>query len=139
MLYGNGVFSMQIYKLFMGKKHNTIGKQIIGIIFFTIICPSIIFYWVVVKKYSDDLLQSAIKDRQNLLTAINRSLSLQFDITKELSMMIYYDKSVKEYIDNGDYSSIPNNVKESLESITNSYISVDSILLCFKDNVYTYG
>ena len=139
MLYGNGVFSMQIYKIFMGKKHNTIGKQIIGIIFFTIICPSIIFYWVVVKKYSDDLLQSAIKDRQNLLTAINRSLSLQFDITKELSMMIYYDKSVKEYIDNGDYSSIPNNVKESLESITNSYISVDSILLCFKDNVYTYG
>ena len=139
MLYGNGVFSMQIYKLFMGKKHNTIGKQIIGIIFFTIICPSIIFYWVVVKKYSDDLLQSAIKDRQNLLTAINRSLSLQFDITKELSMMIYYDKSVKEYIDNGDYSSLPNNVKESLESITNSYISVDSILLCFKDNVYTYG
>ena len=139
MLYGNGVFSMQIYKLFMGKKHNTIGKQIIGIIFFTIICPSIIFYWVVVKKYSDDLLQSAIKDRQNLLTAINRSLSLQFDITKELSMMIYYDKSVKEYIDNGDYRSIPNNVKESLESITNSYISVDSILLCFKDNVYTYG
>ena len=130
---------MQIYKLFMGKKHNTIGKQIIGIIFFTIICPSIIFYWVVVKKYSDDLLQSAIKDRQNLLTAINRSLSLQFDITKELSMMIYYDKSVKKYIDNGDYSSIPNNVKESLESITNSYISVDSILLCFKDNVYTYG
>lgn len=133
------MFSMQIYKIFMGKKHNTIGKQIIGIIFFTIICPSIIFYWVVVKKYSDDLLQSAIKDRQNLLTAINRSLSLQFDITKELSMMIYYDKSVKEYIDNGDYSSIPNNVKESLESITNSYISVDSILLCFKDNVYTYG
>lgn len=130
---------MQIYKLFMGKKHNTIGKQIIGIIFFTIICPSIIFYWVVVKKYSDDLLQSAIKDRQNLLTAINRSLSLQFDITKELSMMIYYDKSVKKYIDNGDYRSIPNNVKESLESITNSYISVDSILLCFKDNVYTYG
>lgn len=139
MLYGKGVFSMQIYKLFMGKKHNTIGKQIIGIIFFTIICPSIIFYWVVVKKYSDDLLQSAIKDRQNLLTAINRSLSLQFDITKELSMMIYYDKSIKKYIDNGDYSSIPNNVKESLESITNSYISVDSILLCFKDNVYTYG
>ena len=139
MLYGNGVFSMQIYKIFMGKKHNTIGKQIIGIIFFTIICPSIIFYWVVVKKYSDDLLQSAIKDRQNLLTAINRSLSLQFDITKELSMMIYYDKSIKKYIDNGDYSSIPNNVKESLESITNSYISVDSILLCFKDNVYTYG
>lgn len=133
------MFSMQIYKLFMGKKHNTIGKQIIGIIFFTIICPSIIFYWVVVKKYSDDLLQSAIKDRQNLLTAINRSLSLQFDITKELSMMIYYDKSIKKYIDNGDYSSIPNNVKESLESITNSYISVDSILLCFKDNVYTYG
>ena len=130
---------MQIYKLFMGKKHNTIGKQIIGIIFFTIICPSIIFYWVVVKKYSDDLLQSAIKDRQNLLTAINRSLSLQFDITKELSMMIYYDKSIKKYIDNGDYSSIPTNVKESLESITNSYISVDSILLCFKDNVYTYG
>lgn len=123
----------------MGKKHNTIGRQIIGLILITIICPSVIFYWVVVKKYSDDLLQSAIMERQNLLTAINRSLSLQFDITKELSMMIYYDKSVKEYIDNRNYNSIPNNVKESLESITNSYLSVDSILLCFKENVYTYG
>ena len=126
---------MFIYKLFMGKKHNTIGRQIIGLILITIICPSVIFYWVVVKKYSDDLLQSAIMERQNLLTAINRSLSLQFDITKELSMMIYYDKSVKEYIDNRNYNSIPNNVKESLESITNSYLSVDSILLCFKENV----
>ena len=130
---------MFVYKLFMGKKHNTIGRQIIGLILITIICPSVIFYWVVVKKYSDDLLQSAIMERQNLLTAINRSLSLQFDVTKELSMMIYYDKSVKEYIDNSNYNSIPNNVKESLESITNSYLSVDSILLCFKENVYTYG
>ena len=82
---------MFVYKLFMGKKHNTIGRQIIGLILITIICPSVIFYWVVVKKYSDDLLQSAIMERQNLLTAINRSLSLQFDVTKELSMMIYYD------------------------------------------------
>ena len=130
---------MFVYKLFMGKKHNTIGRQIIGLILITIICPSVIFYWVVVKKYSDDLLQSAIMERQNLLTAINRSLSLQFDVTKELSMMIYYDKSVKEYIDNRNYNSIPNNVKESLESITNSYLSVDSILLCFKENIYTYG
>ena len=130
---------MFVYKLFMGKKHNTIGRQIIGLILITIICPSVIFYWVVVKKYSDDLLQSAIMERQNLLTAINRSLSLQFDVTKELSMMIYYDKSVKEYIDNSNYNSIPNNVKESLESITNSYLSVDSILLCFKENIYTYG
>jgi len=121
----------------MGKKHNTIGKQIIGIIFFTIICPSIIFYWVVVKKYSDDLLQSAIKDRQNLLTAINRSLSLQFDITKELSMMIYYDKSVKEYIDNGDYSSIPNNVKESFNFYTygKTFTNLNEIRLKYEEDI----
>ena len=123
----------------MEKKHNKIGRQIIGLILITIVCPSIIFYWVVVKKYSDDLLQSSMAERQNLLTAINKSLSLQFDRTQELSMTIYYDKSIKEYIDRGDYKGVPKNVKESLESITNSYLSVDSIVLCFKDNSYLYG
>ena len=123
----------------MEKKHNKIGRQIIGLILITIICPSIIFYWVVVKKYSDDLLQSSMTERQNLLTAINKSLSLQFDRTQELSMTIYYDKSIKEYIDQGDYKGVPKNVKESLESITNSYLSVDSIVLCFKEDVYVYG
>ncbi len=123
----------------MEKKHNKIGRQIIGLILITIICPSIIFYWVVVKKYSDDLLQSSMTERQNLLTAINKSLSLQFDRTQELSMTIYYDKSIKEYIDQGDYKGVPKNVKESLESITNSYLSVDSIVLCFEEDVYVYG
>lgn len=123
----------------MEKKHNKIGRQIIGLILITIICPSIIFYWVVVKKYSDDLLQSSMTERQNLLTAINKSLSLQFDRTQELSMTIYYDKSIKEYIDHGDYKGVPKNVKESLESITNSYLSVDSIVLCFEEDVYVYG
>lgn len=126
-------------RLFMEKKHNKIGRQIIGLILITIICPSIIFYWVVVKKYSDDLLQSSMTERQNLLTAINKSLSLQFDRTQELSMTIYYDKSIKEYIDQGDYKGVPKNVKESLESITNSYLSVDSIVLCFEEDVYVYG
>ena len=72
------------------RKHNRIGRQIIGIILVTIILPSVLFYWVVVKRYSEDLLQSSIAERKNLLTAINKSLSLHLDRMQELSMTLYY-------------------------------------------------
>lgn len=121
------------------KKHNRIGRQIIGIILVTIILPSVLFYWVVVKRYSEDLLQSSIAERKNLLTAINKSLSLHLDRMQELSMTLYYDKSVKSFIDSRTYDTVPPKVEETFASMTNSYQAVDGIALCFPDKVYAYG
>lgn len=121
------------------RKHNRIGRQIIGIILVTIILPSVLFYWVVVKRYSEDLLQSSIAERKNLLTAINKSLSLHLDRMQELSMTLYYDKSVKSFIDSGMYDTVPPKVEETFASMTNSYQAVDGIALCFPDKVYAYG
>ena len=103
------------------RKHNRIGRQIIGIILVTIILPSVLFYWVVVKRYSEDLLQSSIAERKNLLTAINKSLSLHLDRMQELSMTLYYDKSVKSFIDSRTYDAVPPKVEETFASMTNSY------------------
>lgn len=121
------------------RKHNRIGRQIIGIILVTIILPSVLFYWVVVKRYSEDLLQSSIAERRNLLTAINKSLSLHLDRMQELSMTLYYDKSVKSFIDSGMYDTVPPKVEETFASMTNSYQAVDGITLCFPNKVYAYG
>ena len=121
------------------RKHNRIGRQIIGIILVTIILPSVLFYWVVVKRYSEDLLQSSIAERKNLLTAINKSLSLHLDRMQELSMTLYYDKSVKSFIDSGMYDTVPPKVEETFASMTNSYQAVDGIALCFPEKVYAYG
>ena len=121
------------------RKHNRIGRQIIGIILVTIIFPSVLFYWVVVKRYSEDLLQSSIAERRNLLTAINKSLSLHLDRMQELSMTLYYDKSVKSFIDSRTYDTVPPKVEETFASMTNSYQAVDGIALCFPDKVYAYG
>ena len=121
------------------RKHNRIGRQIIGIILVTIILPSVLFYWVVVKRYSEDLLQSSIAERKNLLTAINKSLSLHLDRMQELSMTLYYDKSVKSFIDSRTYDVVPPKVEETFASMTNSYQAVDGIALCFPNKVYAYG
>ena len=121
------------------RKHNRIGRQIIGIILVTIILPSVLFYWVVVKRYSEDLLQSSIAERKNLLTAINKSLSLHLDRMQELSMTLYYDKSVKSFIDSRTYDAVPPKVEEIFASMTNSYQAVDGIALCFPNKVYAYG
>lgn len=121
------------------RKHNRIGRQIIGIILVTIILPSVLFYWVVVKRYSEDLLQSSIAERKNLLTAINKSLSLHLDRMQELSMTLYYDKSVKSFIDSRTYDAVPPKVEETFASMTNSYQAVDGIALCFPNKVYAYG
>ena len=118
------------------RKHNRIGRQIIGIILVTIILPSVLFYWVVVKRYSEDLLQSSIAERKNLLTAINKSLSLHLDRMQELSMTLYYDKSVKSFIDSRTYDAVPPKVEETFASMTNSYQAVDGIALCFSNKAY---
>ena len=126
-------------KKYTRRKHNKIGRQIIGIILVTIILPSVLFYWVVVKRYSEDLLQSSIAERKNLLTAINKSLSLHLDRMQELSMTLYYDKSVKSFIDSRTYDAVPPKVEETFASMTNSYQAVDGIALCFPNKVYAYG
>lgn len=126
-------------KKYTRRKHNKIGRQIIGIILVTIILPSVLFYWVVVKRYSEDLLQSSIAERKNLLTAINKSLSLHLDRMQELSMTLYYDKSVKSFIDSRTYDTVPPKVEETFASMTNSYQAVDGIALCFPNKVYAYG
>lgn len=58
---------------------NKMGFQIVTILIFTIILPSIFFFWFIVQRYSNDLLSAAISERENLLEAINKSISLHFD------------------------------------------------------------
>ena len=82
---------------------NKMGFQIVTILIFTIILPSIFFFWFIVQRYSNDLLSAAISERENLLEAINKSISLHFDNVQELSMTIYYDTSTKNYIDGHAY------------------------------------
>ena len=78
---------------------NKMGFQIVTILIFTIILPSIFFFfWFIVQRYSNDLLSAAISERENLLEAINKSISLHFDNVQELSMTIYYDTSTKKII-----------------------------------------
>lgn len=84
-------------------------------------------------------MQSSIAERRNLLTAINKSLSLHLDRMQELSMTLYYDKSVKSFIDSGMYDIVPPKVEETFASMTNSYQAVDGITLCFPNKVYAYG
>ena len=85
---------------------NKMGFQIVTILIFTIILPSIFFFWFIVQRYSNDLLSAAISERENLLEAINKSISLHFDNVQELSMTIYYDTSTKNYIDGHAYTEM---------------------------------
>ena len=92
---------------------NKMGFQIVTILIFTIILPSIFFFWFIVQRYSNDLLSAAISERENLLEAINKSISLHFDNVQELSMTIYYDTSTKNYIDGHAYEEPSAAVEEA--------------------------
>ena len=54
-------------------------------------------------------------------------------------MTLYYDKSVKSFIDSRTYDAVPPKVEETFASMTNSYQAVDGIALCFPNKVYAYG
>ena len=118
---------------------NKMGFQIVTILIFTIILPSIFFFWFIVQRYSNDLLSAAISERENLLEAINKSISLHFDNVQELSMTIYYDTSTKNYIDGHAYEEPSAAVEEALVTILNSRQSAESMALCFGGETYVYG
>lgn len=118
---------------------NKMGFQIVTILIFTIILPSMFFFWFIVQRYSNDLLDAAISERENLLEAVNKNISLQFDNMQELSMTVYYDTSAKNYIDGHAYETPPKAVEEALIAMLNSRQSVDSLTLCFDSKTYTYG
>jgi two-component system, sensor histidine kinase YesM len=121
------------------KIHNKIGWQIMLLILFTIILPSVFFFWFMVNRYSNDLISQAIDERVSLLQEINKSISLQFSGFRELSMTIYYDNSTRTYIDSRDYTEPPAAVDEALTTILNTRPYVDSLILCFGERVYCYG
>lgn len=121
------------------KIHNKIGWQIMLLILFTIILPSVFFFWFMVNRYSNDLISQAIDERVSLLQEINKSISLQFSGFRELSMTIYYDNSTRTYIDSRDYTEPPATVDEALTTILNTRPYVDSLILCFGERVYCYG
>lgn len=118
---------------------NKMGFQIVTILIFTIILPSIFFFWFIVQRYSNDLLSAAISERENLLEAINKSISLHFDNVQELSMTVYYDTSTKNYIDGHAYEEPSAAVEEALVTILNSRQSAESMALCFGGETYVYG
>ena len=118
---------------------NKMGFQIVTILIFTIILPSMFFFWFIVQRYSNDLLSAAISERENLLEAINKSIALHFDNVQELSMTIYYDTSTKNYIDGHAYEEPSAAVEEALVTILNSRQSAESMALCFGGETYVYG
>jgi len=119
--------------------HSRIGAQIVAILLITIILPSVFLFLFFVNRYSNDLLEHAISERKSLLVEINQSIELLFRDFQDLSMTIYYDDPTRAYIDSYNYTKPPVEVEQTLLTLLNTRIYVQSISLCFGDDVYTYG
>ena len=119
--------------------HSKIGTQIVVILMITIILPSVFLFLFFVNRYSNDLLDQAISERESLLIEINQSVELLFRDFQDLSMTIYYDDSTRAYIDSHNYTQPPEEVEQTLLTMLNTRLYVQSISMCFGDAVYTYG
>lgn len=124
-------------------KTNKIGWQLILMTAFIIVLPSILFFAFIVNKYSQDLLSRAITERQNILKEINLCTELQFEEYQELSMIIYYDQTIKSFIDSCEYENPSEeeltSLTKAMNTIINSKSCVDTLMICFGDTVYRYG
>lgn len=123
-----------------GKKNrNRLGLQFLLLVLATIVIPSVLFFFIIVNRYSDDLLQQTVRERTALLQEINRTIVLQLTDYEELSMTIYYNEATKAFIDSGAYNQTPQAVDQVLNAIRYSQPHVESVFLCFGDKAYAYG
>ncbi len=121
------------------KGYHRLGWQFLILVAITVVIPSVLFFFIIVNRYSDDLLQQSVGERTALLQEINRTIALQLTDYEELSMTIYYNAATKDYIDSGEYDDPPQAVDQVLNSIRYSQPHVESVLLCFGDRVHAYG
>ncbi|WP_130836394.1 sensor histidine kinase [Lachnoclostridium sp. Marseille-P6806] len=115
------------------------GVQVIIILLVSIIMPGVFLFLFMVRRYSHDLLTTAIEERKNLLEAANKSIALLLENYDELSMTVYYDASTKRYIDGGVYGESSDAMEVVMKSILNTRRSTNGIALCLENQVYTYG
>lgn len=106
----------------------SIKSKIVLVLFFFLIVPNVIFFSYLIRSYAGGTEEALIAAKKNVLEESGKTLDLQLQAFRNLSMSIYYNPLTRSYIDQRQPLD-RQYVQELLSSIVNSEKHVVSAML----------
>ena len=120
------------------KKSKVSVKQRIVITFIlSIILPSTILLYICIRSYSQYALNSIINEKHSIMEQINKNISYQFLNYKDMTMTMYHNEQIKNYLDDENYSEDSIHIKQFLSSMVNSEKYMSGAILNLGIKIYS--
>lgn len=114
-------------------------KNKIIIMILLAVIPSILFSVYSSYQYYKDSFNRIIEEKEALVEEMTQNLDFQLKYYANISMTAYYNETILDYINGGNYSSVNENVEAYLSGIVNSESNVESVIMELGDARYVEG
>lgn len=104
-----------------------------------IIIPGIFFFVFFLQSYSSYVLDNVIENKENIMKEAQKNMEFRFEAYKNTSMTLYYNATMKAYIDQEEYAQENPLVKQFLSTIVNSDRYIAAAVLRLGERVYGSG
>ncbi|MDO5423212.1 MAG: histidine kinase [Eubacteriales bacterium] len=117
----------------------SIKSKILLSFFGCVVLPSILFIGIFLHSYSGYILESTVSEKQNVLHEINKSMNQYLSGYKDTSMNIYYNDTIRSYLDGNDYETESDSIGSFLAGIVNSEKYISAAVMEVGGHTYQAG
>lgn len=101
--------------------------------------PCILFSVYSSNKYYSYSLNTIIEEKEALVEEMTQNLDFQLEYYENITLTMYYNGTILDYINNENYTSDDKNISSFLQGIVNSESNVESVVLELEDSRYVVG
>lgn len=114
-------------------------KNKIIIMILLAVIPSILFSVYSSYQYYKDSFNRIIEEKEALVEEMTQNLDFQLQYYANISMTPYYNETILNYINSGNYDGVNENVEAYLSGIVNSESNVEAVVMELGDTRYVEG
>ena len=114
-------------------------KNKIIIMILLAVIPSILFSVYSSYQYYKDSFNRIIEEKEALVEEMTQNLDFQLQYYANISMTAYYNETILDYINSGNYDGVNENVEAYLSGIVNSESNVEAVVMELGDTRYVEG
>ena len=114
-------------------------KNKIIIMILLAVIPSILFSVYSSYQYYKDSFNRIIEEKEALVEEMMQNLDFQLQYYANISMTAYYNETILDYINSGNYDGVNENVEAYLSGIVNSESNVEAVVMELGDTRYVEG
>lgn len=103
------------------------------------VIPSILFSVYSSYQYYKDSFNRIIEEKEALVEEMTQNLDFQLQYYANISMTAYYNETILDYINSGNYDGVNENVEAYLSGIVNSESNVEAVVMELGDTRYVEG